>query len=152
MHLLNNSEKPWSNEEFIIRSLDQGPNYSPDWRRRVLEQYVVEISRAEKKSVAVDRILVSERDPILRQLMLFHSGRRCVISGAINYALQCIRHQSETSIPALIKAMVVARCGAEHIAAQVGSTPLNVRIFEKICFDVRRYGSNRIWLRNICLP
>jgi hypothetical protein len=47
--------------------------------------------------------------------------------------------------------MVVARCSVEHIAAQVGSTPLNVRIFEKICFDVRRYSSNRIWLRDICL-
>ena len=152
MHLLGSPQQARAPDELIVRSLEAGPDYKPDWRLRVTERYLVEISGAEKKATAIDLVLTQERDPVIRQLVLFHVGRRCVIPSQIEYALRCLRHQCESRIPTTIKAMIVAGRSCGQVAQQVATKAINVWTYEKLAFDIRRYSKNRIWLRNVCFP
>lgn len=152
LHLLPFPDKPALEDKPIIRSLAQGPDYKPDWRLRVTEQYLLRSAGAKDTSSVTDVILATEGDPFVRQLLCFHSGRRTVIACAIEYALRCNRYAHTTRIPALIKGMVVCGRSGEQIANEVATTAINVRTFEKLNFDVRRFANNRTWLRDICFP
>jgi hypothetical protein len=122
------------------------------WRFDVFEQYLVKIAEAKDDSVAVAEILAEEPDPYLRQLLLFHFGRRCVISATVRYAMECHQSESQNQIGPMIRAMVVAGRSSGQIAAELGTDPASIRCFEKIYFDVRRFLENRAWLKRICFP
>jgi hypothetical protein len=136
----------------IPRSLRESANYSPCWRFEVFEQYLVKIAEAKDESTAVSEILLRERDPFVRQLLLFHFDRRCLIADSIKYATQCRQSEAQNRIAAMIKAMVVAGRRAEQIALEVGTVAVNIRTFEKLYFDVRRFLENRAWLKQLCYP
>lgn len=152
VYLLPSPDKPISLDKPIIRSLVEGPDYKPDWRLRLSEQYLLQISQAKDMSAATDLIVSKECDPFVRQLVRFHSGRGSIIATSIEYALRCDRYAHTTRVPALIKAMIAAGQTTEEIAKQVSTTAMNIRTFEKLSFDVRRYINNRVWLRDICFP
>lgn len=136
----------------IPRRLRESPNYSPCWRTEVFERYLIKIAEAKSQSSALSKVLSTESDPFIRQLLLFHFGRRCVIPDAVRYALECRQSEAQNQIAGRIKAMVVSGRTAEEIALGVGTDPRNIRAFEKLYFDARRFLENRVWLKQLCYP
>jgi hypothetical protein len=107
----------------IPRSLRDSPNYSPCWRVEVFEQYLIRIAEAKDQSNAVTEILAEEGDPFIRQMLLFHFERRCLIPDSIEYAMQCRQTEAQNRIQSMVKAMVIAGtqwkpstelCSADH--------------------------------------
>ena len=136
----------------IPRSLACSANYSPSWRFEVFEQYLTEIAHANNESNAVTEMLSKENDPVVRQLLLFHFGRRCLIGDALQYAALCHQSKAQNRIASLIKAMVIAGRSSEQIALEIGTLADNVWAFERVYFDVRGYAKNRAWLKMLCFP
>ena len=136
----------------IPRSLRESPNYSPSWRSEVFEQYLIKIAEAKDQSTTLSEFLSRERDPFIRQLLLFRFDRRCVIPDAVRYAVECLQSETQNRVAGMVKAMIVAGRTARQIALEVGTVPLNIRAFEKLYFDVRRFLENRVWLKEVCYP
>ena len=134
----------------IVRNLDEGPDYQPDWRWLVVHQHLSEIhedSKTNDASVKLTQILDREKDEIIRQTLQFHCGDSNVDNGAVGYALRA----NLTPLAAIkIKAMVVAGCSIDQIATKLGTDPAKIEFFEKLFFDVRRYLDKRDWLETIC--
>jgi hypothetical protein len=135
-----------------VRTLQEGPDYQPDWRFRTVELYFLELSKAKDAASRIDAILAQERDPYLRQVLKFHTNRRCVIHAAIRYALSCRATNVENRIGSLIRAMTVAGRTPEQIANEFGTEPLNILTYQKLFFDVSRYLDRRGWLKRVCFP
>jgi hypothetical protein len=136
----------------IPRSLRDSPNYSPCWRVEVFEQYLIRIAEAKDQSNAVTEILAEEGDPFIRQMLLFHFERRCLIPDSIEYAIQCRQTEAQNRIQSMVKAMVIAGRNPEQIASEIGTDAFHIHTFEKLYFDVRRYLRNRAWLKQLCYP
>jgi hypothetical protein len=136
----------------IPRSLSVSPDYRPDWRFQVMEQYAVEISKADDQSAKFEALLLAEGDPYVRQLLNFHIGRRCLISGSIEYALRCRASNSINRIGSALKAMTVAGRTSDQIAADLGTEASKIRCYQHLFFDVKRYLDRRVWLKSICFP
>jgi hypothetical protein len=134
----------------IVRSLDEGPDYQPDWRWRTVEKYLEEINDSPEtadSSVKCAQVLGQEKDEIIRQTVEFYCD---VLSGdkaAVEYAL---RTQRTPEVATKIKAMVVADMPIELIASNLGTQPAKIEFFEKLFFDVRRYLDKRDWLETVC--
>jgi hypothetical protein len=134
----------------IARTPRESPAFRPDWRILLFQQLAVEIAQAKDESLALARVVAGERDPFVRQILLWQFGRRSVIPGALVYAWQCQQCESENWIGAMIAGMVVAGRTSVQIAREIGTDPLHVRAFEKLCFDVRPYLQSRSWLKQMC--
>jgi hypothetical protein len=134
----------------IPRSLREGPNYLPHWRFLVSEEHLLKVAKAKKKSDALNDILLTEKDPFVRQFVLYQSGRRSVIANSIEYALQCRRSESGNPIAGMIPAMIVAGRSAIQIAEDLATEPRHIVAYEKMFFDVRRYRTNLFWIKNLC--
>ena len=135
--------------EQIPRSSLNSPNYCPRWRFDVVERYFTE-SVVENQSNALSEIMLREKDPYVRQLLLFHTGGRCVNKDAISYALKCDLSSNKNSMAVTIAAMVVADRSSEEIAEEIGTKREHVVAYEKLFFDVRRYRGNQFWLKELC--
>jgi hypothetical protein len=142
--------KARANPDPTPRSLREGPDYRPHWRFLVSEEHLLKVAEAKKKSDALDDILLNEKDPFVRQLVLYQSGRRSVIAESIEYALRCRRSEAENPIAGMIPAMVVAGRSAIQIAQDIGTEPRHIVAYEKMFFDVRRYRGNVFWIKNLC--
>jgi hypothetical protein len=139
-----------TNPDPTPRSLSEGPDYRPNWRFLVSEEHLLKVAEAKKKSNALDDILLNEKDPFVRQLVLYQSGRRSVMADSIEYALRCRRSAAGNPIAGMIPAMVVAGRSAIQIAQDVGTEPRHIVAYEKMFFDVRRYLGNVFWIKNLC--
>jgi hypothetical protein len=150
MELFIELGKVRANPDPTPRSLREGPDYRPHWRFLVSEEHLLKVAEAKKKSNALDDILLNEKDPFVRQLVLYQSGRRSVIADSIEYALRCRRSEAGNPIAGMILAMVVAGRSAIQIAQEVGTEPRHIVAYEKMFFDVRRYRANSFWIKNLC--
>jgi hypothetical protein len=134
------------------RSLEQSPDYRPDWRWVVVEEYLHEInSQPDGKNDPgnhLKQILEREPDEIVREALQFHCG---VLSeaqkGPYEYAFSCLQAK-ETEMA--IKAMIIAGVPIDHIAEEVGTCATNIKTFVLLFFDVARYLKNRLWLCQVC--
>jgi hypothetical protein len=134
----------------IARSLGEGPDYRPDWRFQVWQQYTLQITSARDQSAELESILGMENDPFVRQLLRYHFGRRCVIGRSIQYALRCQATNHQDRAGSLIKAMIVAGRSSRQIADELATDPMSVVTFSKIFWDLTRYRDNRVWLKRLC--
>jgi hypothetical protein len=136
----------------IVRSLEEGPNYQPNWRWLKVQQHLAEINNSAEAagefSTRLELILDREKDEIIRKTLQFHCGVLSDDSAAVEYAL---RTASTPLAVEQIKAMVVANGPIERIAKEMGTHPAKIDFFEKLYFDVRPYVDNRGWLRTICI-
>src|SRR5450631_1640314 len=122
----------------IIRALKDGAGYQPDWRHLQVQQYLKDIyHEAAKSPTRLDQILDEESDPFVRDLLLFHCGRRDGNNEAIEYAVECWRDNLKTLSASRIKAMVLANGRPERIAHEMGTTEDKIDTFEKLYFDAR---------------
>ncbi len=139
-------------DEVIIRNLSDGPDYRPDWRIRTVQRYFLQARSNDSFPDSINAILEQERDPFVRQLVVFHADRRSVIADRIEYALRCVQNEAETIVPAFIKAMIIAGRSSQQIAETFGTNSKNISAFEKIFFDIRRYRDNQAWIKAIFSP
>ena len=136
----------------IARKLSESPDYRPNWRTLTTEEYLIDIAQAPDQSEAIDKILDQEKDVVIRQLVRFHSGRPCIASSEMAYAIRCYTLEAQVKTGALIKGMVIANRTAQEIAIDLGTTPLAIILYEKIAFDVRRFRNHPIWIKQLCFP
>jgi hypothetical protein len=129
----------------ITRTLEDGPDYRPDWRHLQVQEYLNSIHQ-------LDEILSEESDPFVRDRLLFHYDQPCGNEEGIAYAVKCQRDNSNTLSASVIKTMVIPNGSPERIAYEFGTTKEKIETFEKLYFDARRYLKHRGWLRGICLP
>jgi hypothetical protein len=137
----------------ITRALETGIDHRPDWRDLQVQKHLKAIYQPDAEPLTrMEQILVEERDPFVRDLLLFRCGRPCSNQEGIEYAVTCSRDNPRTLAASRIKAMVIANCSSERIAHEFGSTQHKIEIFEKLFFDVRRYLPHRGWLAGVCDP
>lgn len=132
----------------IVRSF--GPGYKAHWRFQALQQHLIRVAQATDSAAVLNDILSAEKDPFVRQLVLFESGRPSVIAAPIEYALSCHRSRHENPFARMISAMVVAGRSSSQIAEVMGTSRAHVIAYEKIFFDVRRFLELRFWIKHLC--
>ena len=149
-NLISKSKTP-NGPESIIRNLEDGPGYSPDWAGQVVDAYITEIVNADNESAALDLILKEEENnSIVRQTLLFHFGRECAIGTSIRYAIRCLQDEAASHTGSMIAAMVIAGGSVEQIAEVLRCKPEHISAYEQLFFDVRRYRECTPWLKNLC--
>jgi hypothetical protein len=136
------------NKELILRSLDDGWDYQPDWRNRVVEQYVERcIATNDPKLPQV--ILDAEKDPYVRQAFRHRMGLGAVKAKAIAFAYQTQRENKRTALGSLMKALIVADRRVEEIAAELRISRENVVAYSRIFFDIERFLGVEPWLESL---
>ncbi len=134
------------------RTLAESPDYAPDWRSVLVEQYIHEINSQPEwqtdQAKQLKEIFEREPDQTVRGALQFHLGELPDSQkGPLEWALRCLR---VTEIEMAIKAMILANVPIQYIAKEMGTDPSNIKTFELLCFDVRPYLQNRPWLRSVC--
>ena len=133
----------------IIRRIEDGWNYAPDWRRQFIEEYLVEIAAAKDRGDALQRILWQEADPFIRQGLRYRFAGTCVNQRAISWAFRAVNENAQTGLASRIRAAVVADRFPEEIAELIHLEPAAVVAFEKLFFDARRYLGAELWLESV---
>ncbi|MEO6754498.1 MAG: hypothetical protein ABIP85_22205 [Chthoniobacteraceae bacterium] len=136
-------------ENEVARSLEDGPDYAPDWRAQTVHHYLADIATAQDGAARLAEILDAERDPFVRQFLRFRYNGKSVNADAFKYALGCQARNRTTNAASMIRAMLVADRTPEEIAAELGTTRFNIVTFAKLFFDVRRYLNNESWLLRV---
>lgn len=138
----------------ITRSLEEGLDYQPDWRNRVVQKYLLDIAAADSnhKAHTLATIVAAEPDEHVIELLLFHRDGPTLWGPSTDYALRCVRGNAKTRTASKVKAMVLAEFLTEEIASEFGTESHKIDTFEYLFFDVRRYSARRTWLEGICNP
>ena len=131
------------------RSTKASPDFRPDWRNRVIEEYVLEIEASPDATKAAERILQQENDVVVRQVLCFHLGRFCGSKTAIEYALRCHRSRGANIAAGFIEAGAIANMPPRDIASHIGATGRAVALFELLFFDARRSRDAQVWLQDV---
>jgi hypothetical protein len=135
----------------IVRSLEEGPNYQPNWRWLKVQHQLAEIENpaeaAGDSPTKLQLILDREEDEIVRQTLQFQYDVLSDNQAVVKYALLCAASAEDAW---MIKAMVVANRSTELIAEEMSTQPAAIDFFEKLHFDLRAYLDKRAWLRKIC--
>jgi hypothetical protein len=137
----------------ITRNLEEGLDYSPDWRNRVVQQYLGELLvTSEGRSLKLAKIIVAEPDEDVIDFVVFHLNGPAVFERCIAYAVRCVRANATNNAASKIKAMILADFVREEIAIEFGAKTRDIHLFEYLFFDVRRYLIRRTWLHGLCYP
>ena len=136
-------------ENEVVRRLEDGPDYAPDWRAQVVQIHLSDIAKAPDGKSRLSEILFSEKDPFVRQFLRFRFDGRSVNAEAFKYAQGCQMRNRTTAAASMIKAMVVADRTSAEIAEELGTSRWNIETFMRIFFDVGRYLGNEVWLLRI---
>ena len=131
------------------RSLNDSPDFRPDWRSRLIEEYLLEIEASSDAEKAAEKILQQENDVVVRQVLRFHLGRFCGRATAIEYALRCQRSRGATIAAGFIEAGAIANMPPRDIASQIGATGRAVALFELLFFEARRSRDAQVWLQHL---
>ena len=138
-------------QPLIPRSLQDGWDYAPDWRHRIVEQNLVAIATAKDRSEALRLVLEGENDPYVRQGLRFRLSGRCVNQPAIEFAFRAHQQNPTLGLASVVRSMTIADLPPETIAEEVGTSRKNVVAYQFLFFDVRRYLGYETWLKTICL-
>ncbi|MCX6847589.1 MAG: hypothetical protein NTY98_01585 [Verrucomicrobia bacterium] len=131
----------------ITRSLEEGSDYSPDWRHQVVADYLKKHA-ASGGSQSWVQLLGDERDVVIRQVVRFHLGSS-LIPEAVRYALGCQQHNGLTGIASNIRAMALAGMTYDQMAKEVVTSRRNIFVFCRMYFDIERYINNETWLESL---
>jgi hypothetical protein len=137
--------------EQVVRTLEDGPDYTPAWRYAVVQAYLSQILAEKNPAAKLQEILFRERDVFVRQLLRHRFDGSSVNESAFRYALGCQTRNRDSGAASTIKAMLVADRTLAEIAAELGTRVVNIGTFAKVFFDVRRYLDNEAFLRRVCL-
>ena len=140
------------NEETrVVRSLEEGPDYAPDWRQQVVQAYLADVAVSKEPLCRLQEICWMEKDPYVRQYLRFRYDGHSVNIDAFRYAEGCRVRNAETGAASMIKAMILGDRTPEEIATELGTEVRNIVTFAKVFFDIRRYLNNENLLRRVAL-
>ena len=131
--------------EDIVRRLEDGWHFRPDWRRRIVDCHLSTTDPAAEPAAAIQH----EEDSHIRQYYLFRCTGCCANRPAFAWAHLCYSKNRQTGGASLIRAMTIARASAAEIAVKLRTTPKNVKVFQKLFWDVEAYLDERDWLASI---
>lgn len=132
----------------VTRNLEDGADYSPDWRHRVVLEHLKAYAASEKNQ-PWEKLLENERDVVVRQVVRYHLDGGCLIAEAVRYALRCQQSNSSTGLASSIRAMVLAGSTSDEIAAELKTSRRNILVFCWLHFDVERYLDQEVWLQSL---
>lgn len=133
----------------IARNLRAGPDYSPNWRFQVVEALLPAITGSSGVSRVAATLIDTEPDPVIRQVARFHTGKHCVISAEIEYALRCHRSRNANGMAEDIEAAVIACVDRAQIARQSGTGVKQIWVYEMLHYDVRRFRDASHWQKRL---
>lgn len=133
----------------VLRRLEDGWHYAPDWRQQVIQDYLVEIAAATDREAALQAVLWREADPYIRQGTRWAYSGRCVHQAAIAWAFQTAQDAGKSGLSSRIQALVVADRFPEEIAELLRVPAAAVVAFEKLFWDVRRYLGTELWVASL---
>lgn len=131
----------------ITRSLEEGSDYSPDWRRQVVADYLKKHAAAGGTQTW-EQLLGDERDVVIRQVLRYHLGAS-LIPEAVRYALGCQQHNDLTGMASNIRSLAMAGLTYDHMAKEVVTSRRNIFVFCRLYFDIERYINNEKWLESL---
>lgn len=131
----------------ITRSLEEGSDFSPDWRQQVVATYLKEHAAAGGTQ-SWERLLGNECDVLIRQTVRYHLGSS-LIPEAVRYALGCQQHNNVTGMASNIRAMAMAGLTYAQIAKETKTSRRNIFVFCRLYFDIERYIDNEAWLESL---
>lgn len=131
----------------ITRSLEEGSDYSPDWRSQVVAAYLKEHAAAGG-TLTWEKLLGEERDVVIRQVVRYHLGSS-LIPEAVRYALGCQQHNDLTGMASNIRAMAMAGFTYTQLAIELCTSRRNIFVFCRLYFDLERYINNDTWLESL---
>ncbi len=129
----------------ITRSLEEGSDYSPDWRSRVVAECLKTHAATGASS---EELLKGERDVVIRQVVRYHLGSS-LVPEAVRYALGCQQHNNLTGMASNIRAMALAGMTYDQMAKEVVTSRRNIFVFCRMYFDIERYIHNELWLESL---
>ena len=137
-----------SNEELILRSLNDGWDFRPDWRWRIAEQYVARCI-ATNDPVLPQAILDAEKDPFVRQAFRFRMGLKAVNQKALSFAYRTQQQNKTTGLASMIRAMIVADRRVEEISAELHLSRENIVAFSRMFYDVECFLGAEAWIQSL---
>ena len=132
----------------ITRKLEDGADYSPDWRHQVVIEHL-KAHAASGGNQPWECLLEHERDVVVRQVVRYHLDAGCLIPGAVRYAIRCQQENRITGLASTIRAMVVAGFTFDEIAAELKTARRHILVFCWLHFDVERYLDHDVWLESL---
>lgn len=135
-------------ENKVARTLDEGWDYQPDWRSRVVDRLLVEKAGAEDPLVA----LQDEQDSYVRQYFVFRKSGESMVRDSMLWAHRAAANNRSTGAASLIKALTIAKVPVKDIAAKLRTSSKNIAVFVKLYFDVERYIADRDWIATVVFP
>ena len=135
----------------ILRDLSEGLDFQPDWRNRVVEQYIAEYAKIPNHKTPGD-ILMGERDPFVKHAFLFRLGVGRVNAKAFEFSYRTQANNHTTGAASMIKAMAIADRRANEIAQELRTERWYVTTYLRLFFDVERFLSCDAWLRLLIFP
>lgn len=132
----------------IIRNLEDGADYRPDWRHACVLEYLKRHSEAEHPP-SCDQLLRYEPDVIIRLAVRYQLDEKCGCPGAVGYALGTQQSNARNGIASMIRAMVIAERTPTEIAEHLKTKSINITFFTKLYFDVARYIDSDVWLKSV---
>lgn len=131
----------------ILRTLEEGWNYRPNWRDLVVETC---LTNEGDNRAALD-VLSREEDCYVRQFYLFRRTGNCLEKDAFRWAYRCHIHDASTGAAVLIKALTLAKVSTKEIAQRLHTKTKNIVVFLKLFFDVLPYLDEKDWLASVVL-
>jgi hypothetical protein len=132
----------------ITRKLEDGADYSPDWRHQVVLEHLKSHATGGGMQ-SIEKLLDNERDVVVRQVVRYHLKAGCLITQAVRYARICQQKNASTGLASTLRAMMMAGFEFDVIAAQLKTDRLNIRVFAWLYFDIERYLDHVLWLESL---
>lgn len=136
--------------ELITRNLEDGPDYAPDWRHKVVLEYL-KVHADSGGTQSWEKLLENERDVVVRQVIRYHLNAGCLICNSVRYAIRCQQQNGITGLASSIRAMVVAGFTFDEISAELKTSRRNILVFCWLYFDAERYLDYDVWLQSLLL-
>lgn len=131
----------------ILRNLEDGWDYQPDWRAAVVEQTL-----AERPAATLAQLCGEEPDRVIRHALQFKKTGQGASSKVFGYCYRCHAARTSNIASAIIRSMTVAGFSTEEIAKRLNTALFNVVVYQRLFFDVGRYRGNREWMGSIVAP
>ena len=132
----------------ITRNLEDGPDYQPDWRYQLVQEFLKAHAKA-KEATSCEELLADEKDVLVRLVVRYHLTQECAAPEPVRYALAAQQSNRITGQATTIRAMALAGRNCGTIANYLKTTKLNIVVFTRLFWDIERYLEQPFWLESL---
>jgi hypothetical protein len=136
----------------ISRSIEEGLDYLPWWRSLLSNVYLHEFQERSKSGQEF-AFPTSEKDQLVLNYFMFKAYGVCSDSRMTRALQWCEKgHMFSQKNMAKVRAMVVAGCSDDDIAAKFFTSPAYIAIYVKLFFDIRDCLASPTWMDTFIKP